>query len=114
MTAWGTRSGPVSPSAGNPNYILSHDLADDAIHWLHSQEAAAPDRPYFLYFAPGGTHATTFHYAIADGGATSPGDYAATSGDGSIPPGNTTATIHVPIAADTVDEADDESKWSNS
>ena len=48
---------PAPPPANDPGYILNHDLANDAIHWLHTQEAVAPDRPYFLYFAPGGTHA---------------------------------------------------------
>ncbi|MDB5393329.1 MAG: sulfatase [Rhodospirillales bacterium] len=47
---------PVSPPADDPAYILNHDLANDAIHWIHSHDAVAPDRPYFLYFASGGTH----------------------------------------------------------
>ncbi len=46
----------VAPPTNNPAYIMNHDLADDAIHWLHSHDAVTPDRPYFLYFAPGGTH----------------------------------------------------------
>ncbi len=48
---------PASPPTDRPGYILNHDLANDAIHWLHTHEAVAPDRPYFLYFASGGTHA---------------------------------------------------------
>ena len=32
-------------------------LADDAIHWIHQHKAAAPDKPFFLYFATGTAHA---------------------------------------------------------
>jgi arylsulfatase len=37
-------------------YHLTEDLADDAIHWLRQQQALAPDRPVFMYFAPGAAH----------------------------------------------------------
>ncbi len=40
-----------------PGYHLTEDLADQAIGWLNSQHAVEPDRPAFLYFAPGATHA---------------------------------------------------------
>jgi arylsulfatase len=33
------------------------DLADRAIAWIHQQKAMAPDKPFFIYFAPGATHA---------------------------------------------------------
>ena len=45
------------PHAGHENYILDRDLADDAIDWIHNLEAADPDKPFFLYFAPGSGHA---------------------------------------------------------
>jgi arylsulfatase A-like enzyme len=38
-------------------HTLDHVLADDAIHWLHQQKAAAPDKPFFLYYATGSGHA---------------------------------------------------------
>ena len=38
-------------------YNLTHDLADKAISWVHYHDSLAPDRPWFLYFAPGATHA---------------------------------------------------------
>ena len=38
-------------------YILDKDLADHAIAWIHSQKAAAPNKPFFVYYAPGSTHA---------------------------------------------------------
>jgi len=38
-------------------YILDKDLADRAIAWIHSEKAAAPGKPFFIYYAPGSTHA---------------------------------------------------------
>jgi arylsulfatase A-like enzyme len=37
--------------------VLDKALADDAIDWIHQQKAAAADKPFFLYLAPGSTHA---------------------------------------------------------
>lgn len=54
---------PVAPSA-NPNYILNTDLADHAIDWMAHIQSASPDKPFFLYFATGGTHAP--HHVAAD------------------------------------------------
>jgi arylsulfatase A-like enzyme len=44
--------------------LLDKRLADDALTWLHNQNAAAPDKPFFIYLAPGSTHAP--HQAPAD------------------------------------------------
>ncbi len=55
---------PVLPPFGDTNYILIHDLADRAINWIRTQHAAAPDKPFFLYFAPGNSHAP--HHAPKD------------------------------------------------
>ncbi|MCK9984442.1 MAG: hypothetical protein AzoDbin1_00914 [Azoarcus sp.] len=43
-----------SPAQG---YHLTTDLVDDAIHWVRQHDAVAVDKPFFLYFAPGATHA---------------------------------------------------------
>jgi arylsulfatase A-like enzyme len=43
-----------TPEAG---YHLMEDLADKAIGWIRQQKSTAPDKPFFLYFAPGATHA---------------------------------------------------------
>ena len=40
----------------DPNYYLTTDLADHAIAWVRKVKAIAPDRPFFLYVAPGATH----------------------------------------------------------
>src|SRR4030088_3089077 len=45
---------PKSPEEG---YTLTEDLADRAITWVRQQKALAPDKPFFMYFAPGATHA---------------------------------------------------------
>ena len=45
---------PATPQQG---YHLTTDLADEAIRWLHQNDASAPERPFFLYFAPGAVHA---------------------------------------------------------
>jgi arylsulfatase len=50
----GTR--PIEPYLGNPDYNLDYDLADQAIRWVRNQKALAPERPFFLYYAPGATH----------------------------------------------------------
>ncbi|HOW55816.1 MAG TPA: arylsulfatase [Syntrophorhabdaceae bacterium] len=50
----GTR--PIEPYLGNPDYNFDYDMADQAIKWVRSQKAAAPDKPFFLYYAPGATH----------------------------------------------------------
>ncbi|MFN0129311.1 MAG: arylsulfatase [Verrucomicrobiales bacterium] len=43
-------------SGGNDHYHLSEDIADDAIEWLREQKAYAPDKPWFIYWAPGASH----------------------------------------------------------
>src|SRR5215467_12942754 len=48
---------PVLPPVGDPNYILIRDLADRSINWIRTQHAAAPDKPFLLYLAPGNSHA---------------------------------------------------------
>jgi arylsulfatase len=37
-------------------YHLTEDIAEDAIKWLREQRAYAPDKPFFMYWAPGASH----------------------------------------------------------
>lgn len=37
--------------------MVDERLADDVIRWVHNQKAAAPDKPFLAYLAPGSTHA---------------------------------------------------------
>lgn len=47
---------PVVRRRGS-DYHLTEDLADRAIEWMALQKAIDPERPFFVYFAPGATHA---------------------------------------------------------
>ena len=46
---------PVEPPH-DETYHLSEDMADKAIAWLRKHRAFAPDRPFFMYWAPGAAH----------------------------------------------------------
>ncbi len=46
-----------SRGSESPSYNLTTDMADDAIATCASCNAAAPDKPFFVYYVPGGTHA---------------------------------------------------------
>jgi arylsulfatase A-like enzyme len=48
---------PIEPYVGREDYHLTEDLADRTIEWMRLQKAAAPDKPFFVYFSPGATHA---------------------------------------------------------
>ncbi|MEJ1160505.1 arylsulfatase [Prosthecomicrobium sp. N25] len=41
----------------DPNYHFMTDMTDKARAWIMHQKAMAPDKPTFVYFAPGATHA---------------------------------------------------------
>jgi arylsulfatase A-like enzyme len=38
-------------------YHFMADMTDKAINWIGQQKALIPDKPFFVYFAPGATHA---------------------------------------------------------
>jgi arylsulfatase len=46
----------IFPWIGKPGYNLTTDMADEAIKYMSSLNAAAPDQPFFIYYVPGGTH----------------------------------------------------------
>ena len=46
----------VFPWIGKPGYNLTTDLADDAIQHIQELNVSAPDKPFFVYYVPGGTH----------------------------------------------------------
>jgi arylsulfatase len=52
------------PASTDPNYHLTTDIADHAIAWVRRSKSIAPDKPFFLYVAPGATHAP--HHAPKD------------------------------------------------
>jgi arylsulfatase len=41
----------------DPNYHFMNDMTNQAVSWMKLQKALTPDKPFFMYFAPGATHA---------------------------------------------------------
>ncbi len=41
----------------DPNYHFTTDMTNQAINWMHYQKALTPNKPFFIYFATGATHA---------------------------------------------------------
>ncbi len=49
---------PVEPEkTPEEGYHFTEDMTDKAIGWVRQQKALMPDKPFFVYFAPGATHA---------------------------------------------------------
>jgi arylsulfatase len=49
---------PVEPEkTAEEGYHFTVDMTDRAIAWVREQKALTPDKPFFVYFAPGATHA---------------------------------------------------------
>jgi len=49
---------PVEPPFGpDEGYHFTEDMSDNAIGWVKEQKALMPDKPFFIYYAPGATHA---------------------------------------------------------
>jgi len=45
------------PRTAEEGYHFTEDMTDKAIDWVRQQKALLPDKPFFMYFAPGATHA---------------------------------------------------------
>ena len=49
---------PIEPEkTPEEGYHLVDDMATKAIKWIGQQKSLMPDKPFFIYFAPGATHA---------------------------------------------------------
>ncbi|MEI7923505.1 MAG: sulfatase-like hydrolase/transferase, partial [Planctomycetota bacterium] len=48
---------PIYPFIGKPGWNLTTAMADEAIGWMNQLNELAPDKPFFCYYVPGGTHA---------------------------------------------------------
>lgn len=46
----------VEPPVHDPEYHLTEDLVDDALRWLDDYQAFDPNKPFFMYWAPGAVH----------------------------------------------------------
>jgi arylsulfatase A-like enzyme len=47
----------IYPFAGDPEWNLVTGMADDAIDYLNRMNQTVPDKPFFVKYAPGATHA---------------------------------------------------------
>jgi arylsulfatase A-like enzyme len=49
---------PIEPENGDdPDYHFGEDMTDHTIGWIRQQKALVGDKPFFIYYAPGATHA---------------------------------------------------------
>jgi len=48
----------------DPNYHFTTDMTNQAITWMRTQQSLTPDKPFYMYFATGATHAP--HQVPAD------------------------------------------------
>ena len=49
---------PVEPKrTPEEGYHFMEDMTDKALNWIGQQKALMPDKPFFVYFAPGAAHA---------------------------------------------------------
>ena len=46
-----------NPSKGDPDYHFMNDMTTQSINWIKNQQSLTPDKPFFVYFAPGAVHA---------------------------------------------------------
>src|SRR5271169_5016266 len=47
---------PIEPPH-DPMYHFMTDMTNHAIAWVQAEKSLTPDKPFFMYFAPGATHA---------------------------------------------------------
>jgi arylsulfatase A-like enzyme len=65
---------PVEPDrTPEEGYHFTEDMTDQAIDWIRQQKALTPDKPFFIYFAPGATHAP--HHVPAEWSARYQGKF---------------------------------------
>ena len=65
---------PVEPDrTPEEGYHFTEDMTDKAIGWVRQQKALMPDKPFFVYYAPGATHAP--HHVPAEWSAKYKGKF---------------------------------------
>jgi arylsulfatase len=65
---------PVEPDkTPEEGYHFTEDMTDRAIDWIRQQKALMPDKPFFVYYAPGATHAP--HHVPAEWSAEYKGKF---------------------------------------
>lgn len=48
---------PIYPYVGHEGWNLTTAMADEAIKYMKGLKEVAPEKPFFVYYVPGGTHA---------------------------------------------------------
>jgi len=61
------------PTPHYPGYNFMTDMTDHAITWMKFQKSLTPNKPFFVYFAPGATHAP--HHVPAEWSAKYKGKF---------------------------------------
>lgn len=46
----------IEPLHDDPKYHLTEDMVAKALKWLDQRQSFAPDKPFFMYWAPGAVH----------------------------------------------------------
>jgi arylsulfatase len=65
---------PIEPDrTPEEGYHFTEDMTDRAIEWVHEQKSLMPDKPFFIYYAPGATHAP--HHVPAEWSAKYKGKF---------------------------------------
>ena len=65
---------PIEPDrTPEEGYHFTEDMTDKAIAWVRQQKALMADKPFFVYFAPGATHAP--HHVPAEWSAKYKGKF---------------------------------------
>jgi arylsulfatase A-like enzyme len=65
---------PVEPDrTAAEGYHFTEDMTNKTIEWIHEQKALMPDKPFFIYYAPGATHAP--HHVPAEWSAKYKGKF---------------------------------------
>src|SRR3546814_3121804 len=54
-TLWSGNSRVQGPPPGQ-NYFLTTDLADKAVEYINGLQSAAPEKPFYMYWATGAVH----------------------------------------------------------
>jgi arylsulfatase len=55
---------PIAPYQGKPGWNLTTAQADEAVNWINQLNDIDPEKPFFCYYVPGGTHAP--HHATPE------------------------------------------------
>lgn len=65
---------PVEPDkTADEGYHFTEDMTDKSIDWVRQQKSLMPDKPFFMYWAPGATHAP--HHVPAEWSAKYKGKF---------------------------------------